>query len=81
MKNYEPLLPVKYTTNVMGVKWITPVKNNMNCVYSKNRQEHTDVFKEKAMMELNPYKIVEKWYPELIQMKLDESDYVEAYRL
>ena len=44
----------------------------------KNRKEHTDMFTEKAMMELNSYKIMEKLYPELIQMKLDESDYVEA---
>ena len=47
----------------------------------KTRQEHTDMFIEDVMMELNPYKIVEKWHPELIQMKLDGSDYVEAYRL
>ena len=44
----------------------------------KSRQEHTDIFIENVMMELNPYKIMEKWYPELIQMKLDGSDYVEA---
>ena len=35
----------------------------------KTRQEHTDMFIEKFMMELNPYKIMETWYPELIQMK------------
>ena len=50
------------------------------CLF-KTRQEHTDMFIEKAMMELNPYKIMEKWYPELLQMKLDGSDYVEAYKL
>ena len=33
------------------------------------------------MMELNPYKIMEKWYPELLQMNLNGSDYVEAYKL
>ena len=59
----------------------SPVKDSMNCVYSKIEKEHTDMFIEKAIMELNPYKIMEKWYPELIEMKLDESDYVEAYRL
>ena len=63
----------------MDVKWIIPVKENMKL--SKTRQEHTDMFIEKAIMELNLYKIMEKWYPELIQMKLDGSDYVEACRL
>ena len=47
----------------------------------KTRQEHTDMFIEKVMMELNPYKIMEKWYLELIQMNLDGGDYVEAYKL
>ena len=50
------------------------------CLF-KTRQGHTDMFVEKAMMELNPYKIMEKWYPVLLQMKLDGSDYVEAYKL
>ena len=39
------------------------------------------MFIEKVMMELNPYKIMEKWYPELLQMNLNGSDYVEAYKL
>ena len=52
-------------------------KQHELCLF-KTRQEHTDMFIEKVMMELNPCKIMEKWYPELVQMKLDGSDYVEA---
>ena len=47
----------------------------------KTRQEHTEMFIEKVMMELKPYKIMEKWYPELRRMNLNGSDYVEAYKL
>ena len=50
------------------------------CLF-KTRQEHTEMFIEKVMMELNPYNIMEKWYPELRRMNLDGSDYVEAYKL
>ena len=50
------------------------------CLF-KTRQEHTEMFTEKVMMELNPYKIMEKWYPELRRMNLNGSDYVEAYKL
>ena len=39
-------------------------KQHELCLF-KTRQEHTDMFIEKVMMELNPYKIMEKWYPEL----------------
>ena len=39
------------------------------------------MFIEKVMMELNPYKIMEKWYPELRRTNLSGSDYVEAYKL
>ena len=50
------------------------------CLF-KTRQEHTEMFIEKIMMELNPYNIMEKWYPELRRMNLNGSDYVEAYKL
>ena len=55
-------------------------KQHELCLF-KTRQEHTDMFIEKVMMELNTYKIMEKWYPELLQMNLDGSDYLEAYKL
>ena len=50
------------------------------CLF-KTRQEHTDMFIEKSHDEIKPVKIMEKWYPEFIQMKLDGIDYVEAYKL
>ena len=58
-----------------------PSQKQLELCLFKTRQEHTDMFIEKVMMELNPYKIIEKWYPELLQMNLDGSDYVEAYKL
>ena len=39
-------------------------KQHKLCLF-KTRQEHTDMFIEKVMMELNPYKNHGKWYPEL----------------
>ena len=50
------------------------------CLFS-TRQEHTEMFIEKVMMELNPYNIMEKWYPELRRMNFNGCDYVEAYKL
>ena len=55
-------------------------KQHELCLF-KTRQEHTEMFIEKVMMELNPYNIMEKCYPELRRMNLNGSDYVEAYKL
>ena len=46
-----------------------------------NREEHTDLFIERAMLNVNPYKIMETWYPQLEELKLNEQESVEAYRL
>jgi len=46
-----------------------------------DRNDHTDMFIDKALMKINPYKIMEKWYPKLTEMKLNDSETVEAYTL
>ena len=35
IEELRTLIAGEESTNVMDVKWIIPVKNNMNCVYSK----------------------------------------------
>ena len=45
------------------------------------RQEHTDMFIETAMTKVKPYKIMEKWYPLIQEMKLKDSEIVVAYKL
>ena len=55
-------------------------KQHELCLF-KTRREHTEMFIEKVMMELDLYKIMEKWYPELRRMNLSGCDYVEAYKL
>ena len=46
-----------------------------------DRQELTDMFIETAMTKINPYKIMEKWYPLIQAMKLKDSEIVVAYKL
>ena len=46
-----------------------------------SREEHTDLFIEQAMLKVNPYKIMQAWYPQLEELKLNEQESVEAYRL
>ena len=46
-----------------------------------DRHEHTVMFIETAMTRITPYKIMEKWYPLIHEMKLKDSEIVVAYKL
>lgn len=46
-----------------------------------DRYEQTDMFIHKAMMNLNPYKVMEQWYPDLQKLQLNDKETVEAYTL
>ena len=46
-----------------------------------DRKEHTELYLENAICKLNPYDVLENWYPDLQELKLNEQETAEAYRL
>ena len=46
-----------------------------------DRHEQTNILIHEAMMNLNPYKVMEKWYPDLQELQLNDCEIVEAYTL
>ena len=82
IEKLRTLIPGEVYNQCYGCQVDHPSERQHELCLFKTRQEHiTDMFIEKVKMELNPYKTMEKSYPELIQMKLDGREYAEAYKL
>lgn len=81
IEELQRLINVEVHSHCYGCQVDHPSQNEHPVCLFMDRQEHTELFLEKAICKLNPYDVLEKWYPDLQELKLNEQETSEAYKL
>ena len=81
IEELQSLINVEVYIHCNGCQIDHPSQNEHPVCLFMDRKEHTELYLENAICKLNPYDVLEKWYPDLQELKLNEQETVEAYRL
>lgn len=76
----QQLVEEEASLNCNGCRIDHPSQRQHGCVMM-NLEEKADMFLYRAILKMDQYDVMEKWYPQLQTMNLDDEELVEAYRL
>ena len=77
----QRLILEEVITHCHGCQIDHPSQKQHNICLFMDGDDHTELFLYDAMKKMSPYDIMEKWYPQVRLMDLEEGEILEVYRL
>ena len=75
------LIMEEVVTHCHGCQIDHPSQKQHDICLFMDSNDHTELFLYDAMDKMNPYNIMEKWYPQVRLMELEDGEILEVYRL